>query len=104
VGPDGSITQLASQGLMIGAATGIPYDSSEVTLQPNSKLFVYSDGIFEITKPDASMTSLEDYIAQVGKLHTKPDALEQMVTWGQAAQGGPHFVDDVSLLEVTYKP
>lgn len=104
VGPDGSITQLASQGLMIGAATGIPYDSSEVTLKPNSKLFVYSDGIFEITKPDLSMTSLDEYIAEVGRLYTKADALEQMVLWGQAAQGGAQFVDDVSLLEVTFNP
>ena len=89
---------------MIGAATGIPYDSSEVTLKPNSKLFVYSDGIFEITKPDLSMTSLDEYIAEVGRLHTKADALEQMVLWGQAAQGGAQFVDDVSLLEVTFNP
>ncbi len=104
VDPDGSITQLASQGLMIGAATGIPYDSSQVILKPKSKLFVYSDGIFEITKPDKSMTSLEDYIAKVGQLHAKSDALEHMVLWGQAAQGGPQFVDDVSLLEVTFNP
>jgi sigma-B regulation protein RsbU (phosphoserine phosphatase) len=104
VGPDGSLTELASQGLMIGAATGIPYDSSEVALQPNSKLFVYSDGIFEITKPDASMTSLDEYIAKIGQFQSKPDALEQMVIWGQDAQGGPQFVDDVSLLEVTFNP
>lgn len=104
VGPDGSLTELASQGLMIGAATGIPYDSSEVALQPNSKLFVYSDGIFEITKPDASMTSLDEYIVKIGQFQSKPDALEQMVIWGQDAQGGPQFVDDVSLLEVTFNP
>jgi hypothetical protein len=50
------------------------------------------------------MTSLDEYIAEVGRLHTKPDALEQMVLWGQAAQGGAQFVDDVSLLEVTFNP
>ncbi|MCE9618994.1 MAG: SpoIIE family protein phosphatase [Planctomycetes bacterium] len=104
VGPDGALTRLPSQGLMIGAATGIPYDSSEVKLQPNSKIFVYSDGIFEITKPDNTMTSLEDYIAEVGKLHAKPDPLASMVAWGQAAQGTAQFVDDVSLLEIRFNP
>ena len=104
VGPDGSITQLASQGLMIGAATGTSLSTTGNQVITNSKLFVYSDGIFEITKPDKSMTSLDEYIAEVGRLHTKADALEQMVLWGQAAQGGLQFVDDVSLLEVSFNP
>jgi sigma-B regulation protein RsbU (phosphoserine phosphatase) len=89
---------------MIGAATGIPYDASMVKLAPKSRLYLYSDGIFEITRPDGRMTSLDLYVEQIARLHGTPAALDGMIAWGQGEQGSPQFVDDVSLLEVFFNP
>jgi len=104
LGPDGSVTRLESQGLMIGAATGIPYDTVEATLAPGSRLLLYSDGIFELPRPDGTVATLEDFILHAARACTGPDALEAMLAHARRVQASDSFKDDVSLLQVRFAP
>jgi sigma-B regulation protein RsbU (phosphoserine phosphatase) len=104
VHPDGSLQRLESQGLMVGAATGIPYESNQVEIRPGSRLLLYSDGIFELRKPDGQMATMDEFILNAGPAAVGPDPLEAMLAHARAVQGGDHFADDVSLLQVLYQP
>ncbi len=47
--------ELASQGPMIGAFDELPFDEDTVTLEPNSRVYVYSDGCCEINMTNNQM-------------------------------------------------
>jgi sigma-B regulation protein RsbU (phosphoserine phosphatase) len=101
VGPDGSLERLPSQGLMIGAATGIPYETSEVLVRPGSRLVLYSDGLFELAMPDGRMASLDDYIATLEKSPSRD--LDAMLAHARGVQASENFKDDVSVVEVRFR-
>lgn len=101
IAPDGSLTRLDSQGLMIGAATGVPYDTDEIIMQPGSRLLLYSDGIFELERPGGPMATLEDYLHAV---ETKPNQdLDAMLAHARIVQASDSFKDDVSVLELRFR-
>lgn len=101
IAPDGSLTRLDSQGLMIGAATGVPYDTDEITMQPGSRLLLYSDGIFELERPGGSIATLDDYLQAV---ETKPNQdLDAMLAHARIVQASDSFKDDVSVLELRFR-
>ena len=104
LGPDGSLAKLESQGLMIGAATGIPYETGEVTMAPGSRLLLYSDGIFELARPDGQMATIEDFIDSVPPLANRDDSLDAMLAQARQVQCAENFKDDVSLLQVRFGP
>jgi sigma-B regulation protein RsbU (phosphoserine phosphatase) len=101
IGPDGSVTRLPSQGLMIGAATGIPYETDQVTVAPGSRLLLYSDGLFELAQPDGRMASLDDYIESIEKAPTT--GLDAMLGHARRVQASDNFKDDVSVVEVRFR-
>jgi len=101
IAPDGSLTRLDSQGLMIGAATGVPYDTDEITMQPGSRLLLYSDGIFELERPGGPMATLDDYLHAV---EAKPNQdLDAMLAHARIVQASDSFKDDVSVLELRFR-
>jgi sigma-B regulation protein RsbU (phosphoserine phosphatase) len=100
IGPDGSLTRLASQGLMIGAATGIPYDTDEIVVPPGSRLLLYSDGLFELQRPAGAMATLDDYL---DALAANPNQdLDAMLEHARMVQSSDSFKDDVSVLELRF--
>ena len=54
---------LESQGPLIGAVDGLEFDSDEVEVPAGSRLFVYSDGAFEIVRADGSMWPFAEFLA-----------------------------------------
>jgi len=103
VGPDGSLRELESQGIMVGAGLGMPYESTEVQIAPGSRLFLYSDGIFELQKPDGQMATLPEFVGTIPETHRHEDRLDRMLKHAREVQKSDSFKDDVSLLEVRYK-
>lgn len=100
IAQDGSLTRLASQGLMIGAATGVPYDTDEIIMHPGSRLLLYSDGIFELQQPGGPMATLDDYLHAV-EANPNQD-LDAMLAHARIVQASDSFKDDVSVLELRF--
>jgi len=100
IAPDGTMTRLPSQGLMIGAATGIPYQTDEITVAPGSRLLLYSDGLFELAQPSGPMATLDDYLHALER-HPTQD-LDAMLQHARTVQASDDFKDDVSVLEVRF--
>lgn len=51
---------LMTKNFFIGGFPKVTYDAAEVELRANSHLYLFSDGVYEVERPDESMWSLEE--------------------------------------------
>lgn len=65
---------LNSEGVAIGAMPGIEYPNASFKLRPFTKLYIYSDGAYEITTSEGRMWRLEDFVAVVKGLCPREDS------------------------------
>jgi len=94
---------LESHGLIIGGLPGQKYEKAKIALKAFTRLYIYSDGIYEVTRPDGSMLKLDDFIKIVSKLSHKGDASpREIIEEIRKTQGSDVFDDDVSLMEVRF--
>ena len=94
-------TLLDSDGPLIGAVDEVAYGSREVPVQPGSRLYVYSDGAFEIGLPDGAMWRFEDFLTRL----TEPPRdgsgrLDSLISHVQELSGKTDFLDDFALMEL----
>ncbi|MGE0666736.1 MAG: PP2C family protein-serine/threonine phosphatase [Sphingomonadales bacterium] len=98
--------QLQGIGLPIGTFEGLDYDSFSTTVPPGSKLYLYSDGVFEVEKKDdGGMLPFDEFIAILtGLTHdTCQERVDCIIETVQAVQGKTAFDDDCSLVEFVFE-
>ena len=81
----------------------ITFESAEADLAPGSRLFVFSDGAYEITRPDGSMLWFDEFQNLVESLaghHDRP--LDALVAALRTLRGDDQFEDDVSVMEILF--
>ena len=101
--PEGPISclQLESNGPVNGMLDDFLYPSESVTIEPGSRLYLYSDGVCELHMPDGGMWPFDDYLQAMSQpLAVGENALERIQSLGRRIQGGNPFVDDFSILEI----
>jgi len=92
--------QLSVANFMIGILPDVNYETHSRKLNPGTRLYLISDGVFEIGQPDFTLDVLADMLAKVeGEQGTR---VAQIVKRIQEIQGSPEFIDDFSLLEIEF--
>ncbi len=101
-GKDGDLLGLLSTpNLMIGGFPDTEYATETCHIPENAGLFLYSDGAYEIVKPDGSMLSLDEFVALVAGMNKKStNILEDIVETLKKMQNSEEFNDDLSILLV----
>lgn len=94
---------LDSDNPLLGAIEGLDFSSREVDVPPESTLYLFSDGAFEITLPDGSMGTL-DWFQELlaSRLRGGEMALDSVVEQIRSLAGGVDLADDLSILAVTF--
>jgi sigma-B regulation protein RsbU (phosphoserine phosphatase) len=102
--PGGAAPKLLdSDGPLIGAVEGLDFDSSQVEVPPGARLFVYSDGAFEISRPDGSMWAFGDFLAALAAPPALPTSpIDALVTTIRGLSQRDDFNDDFSMLELGF--
>jgi len=96
--------QLKTHGMAVGACNNSPFDNATCPVDKYGKLYVYSDGLDEISKPDGSFISIDDMIQVLGKqLQGHEDALSNIVKYGVDHNKGRPFLDDFAIAEICLK-
>ena len=90
---------LRAPGAIIGGFPEARYTIGKHTLTPGSRLYVFSDGVYELARADGTTVQLEEFVAELGKpaMALKLDAV---LAWATAIMAGSKFEDDVSILEL----
>jgi sigma-B regulation protein RsbU (phosphoserine phosphatase) len=94
---------LDSDGPLIGAVDGLEFLSGEVEVPPASRLFVYSDGAFEIGLPDGTMWPFPEFVAAlVAPPEPRESSIDALVKRVRALSQRDDFHDDFSMVELSF--
>ena len=106
LGPDGSgrPTALESDGPLIGAVEGLEFGSGEVSVPAGSRLFIFSDGAFEVSYPDGSMWAFDDFVSTLTATPSQGPAhrLDALVGRIRAISASNDLNDDFSMVELVF--
>ncbi len=100
-----ALETLDSNGPMIGAVPDIPYRGGSVSLDAFAKLYLYSDGVYEIEKTDKTMWPFDQFVAFMKPgPHEADDGamMDRLIAHDRAIQGREEFVDDFSIVEMRF--
>lgn len=106
LGKDGSVQRLGSPGLMIGAVDDARYETESITVDPGGRLYLYSDGLFEVRGGvDNKMLGLDGINriltqSRAGERTRVEQVLAAVRDYTSGTPGG--FGDDVSLMEIEF--
>jgi phosphoserine phosphatase RsbU/P len=94
---------LRTRGPIIGALPDVPYKSESCVLEQPSRLFVFSDGAYEVTRPDGAMLTLDEFTALLSQPPEPGVATVDRVLHAiQELHGSSSLEDDFSLVQVTF--
>ncbi|MFM7077143.1 MAG: PP2C family protein-serine/threonine phosphatase [Planctomycetaceae bacterium] len=97
---------LDSDGPLVGAIEGVEFSGSEVAVPPGSRLFVFSDGAFEIVRPGGGMWSLAEFrgflASEAGAGGAAGAGLDHLLAHARGLAGHAPLLDDLSILAIDF--
>ena len=104
VSASGDVLELRTQNMFIGGMPEMVYEGGAVFVDAFSHLYVFSDGVFEVTKTDGTMWSYEELKEFLRK---KPfgglSEIDELCAYLQEIHGSEGFEDDFSMLKVEFR-
>jgi sigma-B regulation protein RsbU (phosphoserine phosphatase) len=89
---------LQSHGPVIGVMPDLKYPSARIKIQSPADLYLFSDGVYEIARPDGRWQSWEEFSRF---LQENRPPVERIVSRMREMHGVEEFEDDFSLLKVS---
>jgi sigma-B regulation protein RsbU (phosphoserine phosphatase) len=98
-----SLGLLDADGPAVGMVPELPYDTRTVTVAPTARLMVYSDGVYEIEKPDGAMWQHHEFVQHIGpRIGEEHNLIDQHLAFVHRLRGGAALGDDFSMMEVRF--
>ena len=103
--PDGGAVKLRAKGPAVGAFPSVCFETESVMIPGGARLYLFSDGAYEIERPDAPMMSYEEFVSVLQTSQTSAGEerqLESIVAEIRRQQGSDDFADDLSIMELRF--
>jgi sigma-B regulation protein RsbU (phosphoserine phosphatase) len=101
-GPE-SLKELPSDNPVIGMLPpGIPFDGAEVSVPPNARLLIFSDGVFEIEQTDGEFWPAREFVSWMTEHATDDTVMDSLYEHARMLHGGGTLADDFSILDVRF--
>jgi len=88
---------LHTGGPVIGMMQSLKYPANRVSVPPSAEIYLFSDGVYEIARPDGSWQSWEEFSRFLQESHP---SIEMIVQRMREMHGSEEFEDDFSLLKM----
>lgn len=100
----GQAKQLRTQGMIVGGMPDMTYSSDCVTVDPGTRLFLYSDGVYELRKAtDGKMWEFEGFTEfMIGTDGPLGAPIDQLIEYTRTLQGAEMYEDDFSMVEFVF--
>ncbi|MEZ5329797.1 MAG: PP2C family protein-serine/threonine phosphatase [Verrucomicrobiales bacterium] len=96
-------TELSTDGLIIGHIDDFEYENAAVNVPPGAKLYVLSDGAFELERPDGAPWPYEQFVAAVRSTGSMENGeVEYLYDRAQQVLEGGELQDDFTMLRVRF--
>jgi phosphoserine phosphatase RsbU/P len=99
---DAELRCLKSQGAPIGWDTGLPFESTTIALDPSARLFVFSDGVYEIEMSDGENWPFDDFLQFMATLPPDANAMDHLLAHARQLHASSVLADDFSMLELVF--
>ena len=96
----GNGVDLKTSGPVIGMMPEMKYPSNKIEVPSPAELYLFSDGVYEIARPDESWQTWEEFSLFLQK--NRPP-IEEIVQRMRQIHGNEEFEDDFSLLKIDLK-
>jgi sigma-B regulation protein RsbU (phosphoserine phosphatase) len=95
--------KLSSTGAIIGAFPDMTFTGETIDLPEVSRLYVFSDGMYEVARPDGTMLKYLDFVDLLAaSKRNAGSVIAQALDAIRAVRGGDQFEDDLSIVEITF--
>ena len=83
---------------------GLSYGSERLTVPENARLFIYSDGAFEISRPDGSMWRFPEFLASlIAPVAAPHNRMDRLISEIRAISCREEMSDDFSMIELAFR-
>ncbi len=98
------IKELPSLDMPIGFFPDVEYTSSELSIEPDSKLYIFSDGIFEVIQADERIWGMPKFFNFLLEKFALNEEVNANLVLQKICSETPNakFGDDVSLLQISF--
>lgn len=97
------VMRLKTPGLVVGGMPEIKYESASCEVKHFNKLYIFSDGVYELEKPDGSMLQLDEFISVLAQPpQSNVNDVNRMLHYAKDLCGKENFEDDFSIVQVVF--
>jgi sigma-B regulation protein RsbU (phosphoserine phosphatase) len=98
--------ELESGGPMVGAVPDLEFTTATIQVDAFGLLSLYSDGAFEVERPDGSTWPFGEFVSFMGQVPRTDEAngMDQLIAHARALKGSDEFADDLSMVEFRFPP
>ena len=98
-----SVQLLQAKGGPVGLQPGTAFARESVAVPEGSRVYLFSDGAFEVQRPDGSMMRLEDLLEFISRPASDGQSdLDLVLQHLAAARGGEALEDDLSIVRFSF--
>ena len=102
-GEEGACRPLESASFAVGFVPECDYDTEEVTLGPAARLLLFSDGVFEIDRPEGKMWTFGEFVEFItAQPDAAPSVMDRLYERVKVVRGGDVLNDDFSMVEFRF--
>lgn len=95
-------TELRQQSVAIGVIDDAEFVSAEFQLPAAATVYLFSDGIYEVTHPGGEEFSFGEFVDQVEAIAASGGGPQDILKTMRAIQDDPEFDDDVSVMQLKF--
>jgi len=103
VSDSGEVTELKTPNIMIGGMPGVDYKNGVVKLELPSKMYIFSDGVYEVCKPDGQMWSFDEFKSYLLGLQSDESEIDRLYEHVRQMNKGDTLEDDFSMLTANFR-
>ena len=82
---------------------GVRFQTAHYDVPAGSRLFIFSDGTYELTKKEGDLMQLDEFARLLAQpLPDGPADLDRILAYAQSVVGQPTFEDDFSILRLDF--
>ena len=89
---------LTSHNATIGVLPDSKYEAKKQSIKRGDRLFIFSDGVYELVKEDGSMATLAEFLPEF----QKSKSLDDLVQYAEKVSHGNKFHDDFMLVRIDF--
>ena len=83
--------------------SGSKFQNAVCKVSAGDTLYLFSDGVYELTKPDGTVLKLSEFIEELKKpSDPMVEDVDRILNFSQALNGSGPFADDFSLIQLVF--